>query len=297
MYLFEKHRELAYQGFANTSFSPRERAESVIRDYSSELLDDLANLEKLNPSPDELTRYQSNYERYFISWLSAKSRCISSMITGPARFPVARAEKANRNEHNKHEEFRQWREKAIKAVTRSVQPEKTPETELEKVQVNLKEREEMQELMKKVNSTHRAYLKNPDSLAKSDLPTKYIELIKTYKPKYSWEPNPYARYELTNNNAQIVRLRERVNELSAKVALVQTVGEETVYETQGLKIVLAHSDDRLRLLYDGKPSADVISSLKTNGFRWSPSNMAWQRQITPAAKYAATRVTGYKFAA
>ena len=61
-------------------------------------------------------------------------------------------------------------------------------------------------------------------------------------------------------------------------------------EKEGCSIVKNYSLDRLQLVFDGKPKAEVISKLKSNGFRWSPSNTAWQRQLTSNALYAAARV-------
>lgn len=40
------------------------------------------------------------------------------------------------------------------------------------------------------------------------------------------------------------------------------------------------------------PDADTRDALKSNGFRWSPRNKAWQRQLTQNAEYAARRVLG-----
>jgi hypothetical protein len=42
---------------------------------------------------------------------------------------------------------------------------------------------------------------------------------------------------------------------------------------------------RLQLLFDGKPNDEIRSILKSHGFRWSPYNEAWQRQLTNNAKY------------
>ena len=41
----------------------------------------------------------------------------------------------------------------------------------------------------------------------------------------------------------------------------------------------------LQLIFDGKPSADIRDMLKSHAFKWSPSNEAWQRQLTNNAKY------------
>lgn len=47
---------------------------------------------------------------------------------------------------------------------------------------------------------------------------------------------------------------------------------------------------RLQLRFDGKPDADTRTVLKQNGFRWSPSNGVWQRQLTDNANFALERV-------
>ena len=47
---------------------------------------------------------------------------------------------------------------------------------------------------------------------------------------------------------------------------------------------------RLQLIFDGKPEPEVREILKKNGFRWAPSQSAWQRQLTNNAKYALKEV-------
>lgn len=44
--------------------------------------------------------------------------------------------------------------------------------------------------------------------------------------------------------------------------------------------------NRLQLLFDGKPSEEQRMLLKKRGFRWSPKNKVWQRQLTVNAIYA-----------
>ena len=39
----------------------------------------------------------------FSAWIAAKSRCFSSMITGPAKFPTRRHEKATQSEQNHYQ--------------------------------------------------------------------------------------------------------------------------------------------------------------------------------------------------
>ena len=47
---------------------------------------------------------------------------------------------------------------------------------------------------------------------------------------------------------------------------------------------------RVQFIFDGKPDEETRSLLKYWGFRWAPSQGAWQRQLTSNGKYAAKEV-------
>ena len=66
--------------------------------------------------------------------------------------------------------------------------------------------------------------------------------------------------------------------------------ESNEIEFDGGKVVKNYSEDRLQILFDEKPAPEMISTLKHNGFRWSPRFKAWQRQLTSNAFYACERV-------
>lgn len=45
-----------------------------------------------------------------------------------------------------------------------------------------------------------------------------------------------------------------------------------------------------KILLRGKPEEKIRTLLKSNGFKWAPSQRAWQRQITGNGKYALNKV-------
>jgi len=47
---------------------------------------------------------------------------------------------------------------------------------------------------------------------------------------------------------------------------------------------------RLQLFFDEKPNEIERNRLKANGFKWAPSQGAWQRQLNDNAIYAAGRL-------
>jgi hypothetical protein len=44
------------------------------------------------------------------------------------------------------------------------------------------------------------------------------------------------------------------------------------------------------MIFPGKPAAEERDKLKSYGFRWSPTEGAWQRHLSNAAKYAAETI-------
>ena len=66
--------------------------------------------------------------------------------------------------------------------------------------------------------------------------------------------------------------------------------ENKVLEFEGYDVELDYQEERLRIRHHEKPDARTIQDLKDNGFRWSPKNKAWQRQLTSNAVYAARLV-------
>ena len=96
----------------------------------------------------------------------------------------------------------------------------------------------------------------------------------------------FTSFQLTNNNANIRRLKERLKDMQAKAAIAPA--EDKVIN--GVTIVDNADDNRLQLFFPGKPSEEIRKELKSSGFRWSPNAGAWQRQRSNAATYLANKI-------
>jgi hypothetical protein len=92
----------------------------------------------------------------------------------------------------------------------------------------------------------------------------------------------YESYQLTNNNANIARVRGRIEELGK----MKAGGHQEREYTGDVKVVEDPDAARIRIHFPGKPDAAAIAKLKAGGFRWSPSEGAWQRHLNNGGKYA-----------
>lgn len=154
---------------------------------------------------------------------------------------------------------------------------------IEKLTEKLQKCEKEQKFMKNVNAYYKKNGTTKGCEGVSDeLAAKLDENI---KQAYSWDKQPFPSYRLTNNNAEIRRLKKRIENLTA------TQNTEFVgWKFNGGEAVINEDKNRLQLIFDEKPSEEQRTILKSNGFRWAPSDKAWQRQLNHNAVYAANRI-------
>lgn len=93
----------------------------------------------------------------------------------------------------------------------------------------------------------------------------------------------FPSFELTNNNANIRRMKQRLQQLE-EAAEAETIEAEPV---EGLRVVENVEANRVQLFFDGKPDDETRARLKQGGFRWARSQAAWQRHLNNAGRYAA----------
>lgn len=160
---------------------------------------------------------------------------------------------------------------------------------LVKLREELASHEAAHALWKKINAAHKAFLKKPESLDKSDLPESAKEKIRTYKPAYSWEPHPIPPYQLSNHNANLKRIRDRIAKLESIAIAAEATpgGREIIQEGEGWKIVNDFTENRTMIVFAERPSKECCQSLRRHGFKWSPTRKAWVRHLGNHAVAAA----------
>ena len=122
--------DLARAAHRGTSFVPDDRARQERDGYASQLAADLANLsryattdEKRAILAEEFARYREGFRSRYVAHLAAKSRCMSTMITGRSNFPVRQQEKRGSVADKRCAELLDFRTRALKAIERKLRPE------------------------------------------------------------------------------------------------------------------------------------------------------------------------------
>ena len=212
------------------------------------------------------------------------ARVPSILITGGSNFPTRKKEKQNAARDRNMEE---WREiegllDKIRSTGMGGISADDPQA-VQKLEKKLAGLEKSQETMKAVNAYYRKH-KTLDGCP--HLSPEGIERMKAeMSSSWHYEDKPYPTWALSNNSAEIRRVKDRIKSLTRQKE-IGYVG----WEFEGGKVEANTQDNRLQIFFDGKPDAAVREELKGNGFRWSPKAGAWQRQLNDNAYFAANYV-------
>ena len=99
---------------------------------------------------------------------------------------------------------------------------------------------------------------------------------------------PYTSYYLSSIRQKLKKAQERLDEYHKRKESAQESGDGLKFD--GGEIVKNAELNRLQILFDDIPDEETRATLKKNGFRWSPANKAWQRQLTDAAERVARAI-------
>ena len=209
------------------------------------------------------------------------ARVPSIMIAGGSNFPVRKKEKQNAAADKNMEEYREIQGLLDKIRSTGMGGISADDPNaVSKLESKLAKLEALQETMKAVNAYYR---KNKTLDGCPHLSPEQIEKLKaSMSGSYRANPKPFESYQLSNNNAEIHRLKDRITALTRRKELGY-VG----WEFDGGRVEANTADNRLQIFFDEKPDKEIREELKGNGFRYAPSTEAWQRQLNDNAIYAA----------
>ena len=249
----------------------------------------LAEKQKAQVDPmyhDKIDALVDRYARRLAENLNERNaidaRVPSILITGGGNFPVAKKAKQNAARDRNYGEYAEI-EKLLDKIRSTGRGGISADDDLavEKLTKKLEGMESQQAMMKAVNAYYRKHKTLEDC---PELTAEQVEKVKaSMSQDWRKDPVPFPSYLLTNNNANIRRVRQRIEELSNRSEFVGWTfpgGEAKVNE----------AENRLQLIFEDKPDADTRQALKSEGFKWAPSQGAWQRQLNQNAIRAAARL-------
>lgn len=289
--------ELAARSHMGTSWDPEKRAQQEIAGfagYVQEVYDNLKPYAKTEAQraflDTEIKRFQDGFAKHYNALLARKGQTMSTFITGGSGFNVRRAEKANAAESSKYTEMIEFRDRAKAAILRELKKMAVEEAggELEVLKKKVADATRNHEFMVKTNAIVRKKIPDDQKIKEIQAlaPISETTVRKILTPDYMGRIG-FPAYALSNDTANIHRMEERVKELEKKE--ITPTGE---IPFTGGYIIDNREADRVQIIFDQRPSQAVIDKLKSEGWRWSPANVAWQRKRTDAAMYSAKRITG-----
>lgn len=213
--------------------------------------------------------------------------CPSVMISGTGNFPTKKKEKQVAAWERNHEEWKEIQNilKKMESIRYGKEIIKSgDEDAVGKLEKKLEELKATQERMKAANRAIRMKdtEKGNEKLREMGFSEMQINELRT--PDFCGRLG-FPDYALTNNNANIHRVEGRLRGLKA----AKEKGTQKT-ECKFFKTVENTENMRLQLFFDDVPDAEVRAVLKKNGFKWAPSQKAWQRQLTNNARWALDRV-------
>lgn len=277
--------DLARAAHAGTSFDPEARATTEREGYAALLSHDFEALsehattdEKRATLDAEFARYREGYRGHVVGVLHAKSRCMSTMITGGSNFPLRRQQKLGGFADKRVTAMIEFRERALKAIRKALCPEDRPilsgdSDAVVRLRSEIDKSEKLRDRMKELNATIRKHAKaGVDAQAAALVAAGLSEGAARglLAPDFAGRIG-FADFELTNLGANIRRMKARLGAL----AVTKATPDAEVRGESGITLEDAPADNRVRLYFPGKPDISVRSALKASGFRWSPSIGAW----------------------
>lgn len=277
---------------------------SATASYNAQCAEAAAILEKVKAkcaTDEQRERAEYLYNRYCSILAEAinrdneiGTRCPSVLICGAGNFPTRKKEKQivawdkNMENFRKADHYLDMLKRAHTLAVKSDDPEV-----LDFLRAKLAGLEEAHALMVSANAYYR---KNKTLEGFEGIPADTMAWITrpgVYLPggrngdgsPLAFYGKPFPTYELTSSNANIKRVKQRIETLEAVKASKSIEEEHDGYTYRENAEAM-----RVQLRFDGKPDDETRALLKRNGFRWAPSQGVWQRQLNDNGKYAAHRV-------
>lgn len=254
----------------------------------------LVEHKKKNVSPyyhEKLDGLLDAYARRLAQWTNDYNRngasCPSVLVCGAGNFPTRKKNRQNAREDSLWKEYEE-----IQGILGRIKSIGTGPVDLadpharELLEDQLQQLKDRLETDKAMNGHYRKHKTMKGFRDMPDEAAARMDKAIAEAPAFAQRPAP--DFELTSLRGKIKRVQARLDELEKLKAGDVPEG----WKFDGGEVVINTELNRLQIILDDRPDDDMKRDLKSRGFRWAPSQGAWQRQLTDNAIYAAKKITG-----
>lgn len=245
---------------------------------------------------DKLDHLLDSYARRLATWTNDYNRngasCPSVLVCGPANFPTRKKERQNARERALWEEY-----ETIKGILDKIRNIGTGPVDLNDPNARdilteqLVKEQNALDTYKAVNAYWRKHKTASGCPDITETAAASINAAMNDENSFAHLYNkPFPDYNLSSIRNKIKRIQNRIAALGKLQAEQEAPAENLKFD--GGEIVRNADENRLQILFTDIPDPDIRQALKSHGFRWSPRNKAWQRQLTQNAEYDAKRIVG-----
>ena len=313
-----------YKDMANNWTFMRDKGAYVEREANKQL-DAFREEFKRDDYTDEQKAYLKQRENEYADLLTEKyndqlyreGTNPSAMIAGPAKFDHRKYERKFEAEMRSQEEYRNKQQKFVENTKKQLERMEPEEKQIarwrqgkwsrgesissddplaeKKLQAKLDYHVEQQQKMKDANAYYRKNGSMQGFTGFNDATNRQIDAqMQDYKER-GWNyltTQPFQSATLTNNNATIKATRDRLTQFQNRKQTAAKPGGTGPTKFEGGQLVRNTDINRLQIKFDSIPDAATRQKLKSSGWRWSPKEGAWQRQLTENAERSANSILG-----
>jgi hypothetical protein len=236
----------------------------------------------------------AKFSRKYADWKNTgfqiELMCPSVMISGASNFPIRKKEKQNKRRDKHMEEYNY-----IMGIQTRIENMLNPcgeviksndENAIEQLQNKIDGLKTELEQYKAMNAYYRKHstMQGFHGLTEEQA----TKMDQTINSAYSWDKCPAPSYELTSIRNKIKAAEGRITEIQRLKQTAEQRNEQPkpAYNSSVCEVKENADNMRIQLFFNGKPSEGIRDILKSHGFRWAPSEGAWQRQLTDNARYS-----------
>lgn len=266
-------------------------ATAEYRNYCNMAYDILDKIKTEKPKQAKYAAKKVDYycrklAEYYNDYYRNEASCPSVLISGAGNFPTRKKERQNSHRETLYKtwEYLENYLCKIEDILYNEQPVKLSDSDaIEKLTTKIQQLEKEHKMHMACN----AYCKKNGTLkgfsGLEELEEKEVSYIES-----SLEKSPaFMPFITYNETANIRRYKKQLERLVNEKETGTTEQIEVDSENNNLFTVVENKEImRLQILFDDIPPVNARDILKSNGFRWSPKNKAWQRQLTDNARYA-----------